>query len=107
MFSENSVKEQNKLLSGISLFMCAMLIIGMLFSSFYIASEYNHHCQGDGCPVCQIVAICESFLNNATTGLSICAVAVFAVLFAASLYLLTSNHLVIPTLVSQKVRLNN
>lgn len=107
MFSKDISKEQNKLLSGISLFLCAMLLFGMLFSSFFIASEYNHHCQGDECPICQTVAICESFLDNTTAGLSISAMAVLAVLFAVYQYLLNNNHLVIPTLVSQKVRLNN
>ncbi len=107
MFSDVSKKEQNTFLSSISLFLVAMLLIGMLFSAFFIAAEHDHHCQGEDCPICQIVAICESIVNNLSTGLFIYAVALLTFLFISPVLLSSSCNLKTPTLISQKVRLNN
>ena len=107
MISRDSSRELNKLFSGISLFICAVLVIGMLFSSFFVATEHNHHCQGEDCPICQMVAMCESFLDQVGAGMLIYAVAILAALFITSIGLLPACNLTAPTLVSQKVRLNN
>ncbi len=103
----DSKKEQNNLISGISLFLCAVLIIGMLFSSFFIAVEHGHRCHGEDCPICQMVAVCENILDNVSTGLFIYAAVLFTVLFISNTNLLSTCNLKTPTLVSQKVRLND
>ena len=107
MLFNNSNEKSNKRLSGISLFLCVMLITGMLFSCFFIAAESGHHCQSEDCPICQMVVVCENFLNHVGVGLSICAAAVFAVLFLSKTDLIFTCDLKTPTLVSQKVRLND
>ena len=107
MSIRDSRKEQNSLISGISLFLCAVLVIGMLFSSFFIAAEHGHHCHGEDCPICQMVAVCENILENVGAGLFIYYAAVLTALFICATALLTACDLKAPTLVSQKVRLNN
>jgi hypothetical protein len=103
----NSKTEQNNLFSGISLFICVVLIIGMLFSSFFIAAEQGHHCHGEDCPICQMVTVCERVLNNVSSGLFISVAFLFAVLFISPTALLSTYNLKAMTLVSQKVRLND
>ena len=107
MLSGDYQSKQNKLLSDISLFVCVVLIIGVLFSSFFIAEEHNHHCHGENCPICQMVAICESFLDNVGAGTFIYAAVVFTTLFVYTTGLLSKYVFKAPTLVSQKVRLND
>ncbi len=103
----DSKKEQNNLISGISLFLSAVLIIGMLFSSYFIAAEHGHQCHGEDCPICQMVAVCENILDNVSAGLFIYTAVLFTVLFISTTNLLSTCNLKTPTLVSQKVRLNN
>ena len=107
MSLNNSRREQNSQFSGISLFLCVVLIIGMLFSSFFIAAEHGHNCHGEGCPICQTVAVCERILNNVGAGLFIYVAVLFTVLFISSTTLLSTCNLKTTTLVSQKVRLND
>ncbi len=107
MSQRDSGKELNQLFSGISLFLCAVLVIGMLFSSFFISAEQGHHCHGQDCPICEMVAVCESILDNVGAGMFIYAVAILTALFITATALLPTRNLRVPTLVSQKVRLND
>ncbi len=107
MFPVVSAKEQHNFLSAISLFLGAMLIFCMLFSSFFIAVEHDHHCLDENCPICEMVAICESIIDNVGSGLFIYAVTLFTALCICSICLFTVCNLKAPTLVSQKIRLNN
>ena len=107
MLSVDYKSKQNKLLSGISLFVCVVLIVGMLFSSFFVAAKHNHQCHGENCPICQMVAICESFLDNVGAGAFIYAAVLFTILFVYTAGILSNYAFKAPTLVSQKVRLNN
>ena len=107
MLSGEHKSKQNKLLSGTSLFICAVLVIGMLFSSFFVAAEHGHSCHVEDCPICQMVAICESFLDNVGAGTFIYAAVVCAILFVYTTGLLSKYIFKAPTLVSQKIRLND
>ena len=54
-----------------------------------------------------MVAVCESILDNVGAGLFIYAVAILTALFITATALLPTRNLRVPTLVSQKVRLND
>lgn len=83
------------------------LILGVLFSAFYIANEYEHDCTGEDCPICQYIAECEAFVNQISTGIVFIFAAILLISFAVKAFENLSEAVSYDTLVSQKVRLNN
>ena len=56
-----ATSSHKKIVAGIAAF--AVLFI-MLFSSFYICAEADHHCSGEDCPVCACIQICENVIRQ-------------------------------------------
>ena len=84
-----------------------MLLVVVLFSTFYIAHEAAHECTGDDCPICVCIAQCENILRQVGGGMvSRIAIALPAIFLfpLVCLYLFFTTQ---ETLVSRKVRLNN
>ena len=84
-----------------------VLLLAMVYSTFFIAVEINHECSGEDCPVCCQLAACEntvrSFSADAMT-------TVFAAAALFSFFFTFSDHEVCPfrnTLVSLKVKLSD
>ncbi len=83
-----------------------MLVI-VLFSSFYIASEANHDCRGEDCPICFCIQQCENTLRGVGSGITAQAAVIMpflSILFAAAFIAAAASS---DTLVSRKVRLND
>ena len=84
-----------------------MMLVIMLFSAFYIASEAGHHCTGEDCPVCTCIQICKNTLHQ------VCPInpaPSYIILFTGILMLLTVLFEVIrphESLISQKIRINS
>ena len=84
----------------------AMLVV-VLFSAVFVASETHHDCQGDGCPVCEILQQCENNLNQLGSGIIPLAVAVMAAFYLFAGVSDTGVFRIFSTPVSNMVRLNN
>ena len=56
-----ATSSHKKIVAGIAAF--AVLFI-VLFSSFYICAEADHHCSGEDCPVCACIQICENVIRQ-------------------------------------------
>ena len=85
-----------------------MMLVIVLLSSSYISLEAGHNCNGEQCPICACVRICENILKQAGNGIT-AAVVIFAflrILLCVSAFVLFST-LVKNTLISEKVRMNN
>ena len=103
MFQVPGDKNIRKLYSVIVL---SVLLLFVVFSVFFIATETTHDCCGSDCPVCACIQFCESMLrqiygDSISHGVIICAV-LFCVLFSLYLY-----NIIPETLVSQSVRMDN
>ena len=48
----------------LAVILAAVIVFTLAFSSFYIIGEYNHHCIGNDCPVCEQIRICEKTLGS-------------------------------------------
>ena len=84
-----------------------MMLVLVLFSSFYIAAEADHDCCGEDCPICACIHQCENTLRGIGDGAAVRSAAVapvILILFAAAFVIATASQ---DTLVSRKVRLNN
>ena len=87
--------------------MLVMVLVFMLFSTFYIVAEADHDCAGEDCPVCACLQQCENTLSQIGFG---AATAVFSWMPLVSILLLLCFSACNPsqgTLVSLKIRLNN
>lgn len=88
-------------------FICIWLLLGVTFSAFFLAKEYDHHCHMDDCPICQTMAVCESFVNELGSVILTAAVAFACLVLTILLIKQSFEILCAPTPVSCKVRLNN
>ena len=84
-----------------------MMLLVVLFSTFFIASHADHDCTGKDCPICAFIQQCENNIRVTGSGIT----AVFAVIMPAFIALLLISFGVSSfqpnTPVSAKVRLNN
>ncbi len=104
---KTSVCEIKRNTAGI---MAAMMLIVMLFSTFFIALHADHdhddHCPHEDCPVCVCMQMCENTVRLAGTGIVAVTVSLLLHTFLLSMSL-PEISLLWSTPVSQKVRLNN
>ena len=103
MCNSNTAKAK-RIAAGI---MGIMLLVIVLFSSFYLAAEADHDCTGEDCPICACIQKCENTLRGIGDGTAIQSAAVIPVLFILLFSVLFVAEFSRETLVSRKVRLNN
>ncbi len=87
--------------------MAFMLVLVMLFSSFFIAVHADHDCTGEDCPICACIQQCQNTIRTIGSGVMAVASVVLPlsiVLFFISSGVLSFQH---DTPVSTKVRLND
>lgn len=85
----------------------AAILLVSVFSSLYIAREAEHSCTGADCSICLYLQQCESQLNQLGAGKAAEGAVVPVLLLAVALVALAFSAGSSPTLVSQKVRLDN
>ena len=100
-FWKNNAK---RITAGILGFLVLLILI---FSSFYIAVESDHVCCGEHCPVCITLHQCESILKIFHTAKVKAVQCVVPLLILAIVIAFISLYSYSETPVSQKVRLNN
>ena len=84
----------------------AMLVV-VLFSAVFVASESQHDCDGDECPICAVLQQCENNLNQLGSGIVPLAVAVMVVFYLMAGVSDSGVFRIFSTPVSNMVRLNN
>ena len=84
----------------------AMLFV-VLFSAVFVTVEAFHDCDGDSCPICNLIQQCENNLNQLGDGSTPIYLAFLAVLLVAAVLSLEENVLVYSTPVSSMVRMND
>lgn len=95
---------KQKLLSITVIFMLCLVV---MFSSYYIASENNHDCSGENCPICFQINMCESTVKSIGTGVAAAAFTAVAVFVLILSSLKNSDSFLFETPVSLKVKLTN
>ncbi len=87
--------------------MAAMMLAVVLLSVSFIASEADHDCCGDDCPICAGIQLCENTLEQIGSGAAGQAAAITPAIFLCISILLSVCICRQETPVSRKVRLNN
>ena len=84
-----------------------MLLVVMLFSSFYIAVEAHHDCVGEKCEVCLAIRQCEKLLHEISDGLIVLLAIILPLTVLSDHIIFKAPVLSKSTPVSVKVRLND
>ena len=84
-----------------------MMLILVLFSAFYIATEADHDCCGEDCPICAYIHQCENTLRGIGDGTAVRPVIIAPVILFRLAAAFTITAVSRDTLISRKVRLNN
>ena len=87
--------------------MAFILLVIMLFSTFYIVAETDHVCTGEDCPICACIAQCENILHQLSDGTTGQLAVIFPIIFMLVAAFLLASDFAQETPVSRKVRLNN
>ena len=84
-----------------------LVLLILLFSSFYIAVESDHLCCGENCSVCITLHQCESILKIFHTAKEKVETSSVPLLLLSIVITFVSHFFFSETPVSQKVRMNN
>lgn len=84
-----------------------MLCSVLMFSAFFIASENNHDCSGENCPICFQINMCESTVKSVGTGIAAAAFMAAVVFVLILNNLNSSDPFLFETPVSLKVKLTD
>ena len=87
--------------------MAVMMLIVVLFSSFYIASHADHECTGEDCPICACIQQCENNIRGIGSGVATISAVIIPVFIAFQFISYGVSLFRLSTPVSAKVRLNN
>ena len=87
--------------------MAVMMLIVVLFSSFYIAAHADHECTGEDCPICACIQQCENNIRGIGSGVATISAVIIPVFITLLIICYGVLSLRWDTPVSTKVRLNN
>ncbi len=91
----------------VAVFACALMFSVSLFSAFYVASEADHDCCGEGCPICAHIDQCATMLKSVGEGgVVLGAALLFAVIYLTAIQA-AESILCSFSLVTLKVRMNH
>ena len=86
--------------------LCAVFAVTVLLSGAYVTILAHHHCTGDHCPVCAVIAVVRQLLNSLSQTALCVSLLWRGVHLAGSLFRPRAREAAGDTLVSLKVRLS-
>ncbi len=107
-FFNSDIAKTNKTRRIAAGMMAMMILITMLFSTFYVAAGLGHHCDDeDNCPVCATLNMCTNTLHNIGSGMITLTTVILPAISYILIAVLGISGIAQSTLVSQKIRLND
>ncbi|MCR5652928.1 MAG: hypothetical protein K6F88_03915 [Ruminococcus sp.] len=91
----------------IALALAAVILFVMAFSLFVVAAEAGHHCHGEDCPICELIAVCENNIRLMSSVLVFVLLIIALTLTRAFIDEINKSAYQPLTLVSLKVKLTN
>ncbi len=106
MLSAANNRYENIRKAAIALIGAAMLVV-VLFSAIFITVETFHDCDGEDCPICEILHQCENNLNQLGDGVAPVLIAATLMIIFINSDILSGDFFPHETLVTARVRLND
>ena len=100
-------KEEKNSIRVVSGALCAFLLLLTFIACFYIASEADHDCDGENCPICACIENCVAVLQRVGTAVPVFTSYVLCAFVAVILSNQDNSYIFRLTPVSRKVRLND
>ncbi len=101
------MNKEHKAAKHIAVLLSVLMISVMLLSALYVISETNHDCCGDCCPICAQIDQCNAVLRSAGEGTAALTMAILLAVIVSELFIMADRNVFLPTLITQKIRLNN
>ncbi len=92
--------------AGIAIIGIAMLVV-VLFSAIFVTVETFHNCDGEDCPICEMIHQCENNLNQLGDGTVPMLIALVLMIIFINSDVLSGDFFPHYTLVTARVRLND
>lgn len=90
----------------IAIFFIILLVLIMFFATIFVVEEIDHDCDGENCPICYQISVCENIIKVLGNGLIVAITAIY-LLTNHKLYFCFKNVFVKKlTLVILKVKLS-
>ncbi|MBQ9278161.1 MAG: hypothetical protein IJ224_05955 [Lachnospiraceae bacterium] len=102
--SDNNLIGLNKILPSM---LIILFIVSIFLSLTYISKEAGHHCEGENCPICETLLICENHINQLGGFITILLTAYIFITVINSNKTAIEKLFVYKTLITQGVRMNN
>ena len=90
----------------LAVLMAALLTVIVFFAAFLIVENLDHDCEGEHCPVCECIQVCEAVLQQMGTGLLPVFCAVLAIVAAFVTVSGFTSVCLQQNLITLKIRLN-
>lgn len=84
-----------------------IFIVSIFLSLTYMSKETGHHCEGESCPICETLFICENHINQLCGFITILLIAYIFITVINSNKTAIEKIFVCETLITQGVRMNN
>lgn len=95
-------KKNNLIISIVAV----LVVFVMLFCIAFIVIEANHDCEGEDCPICYEISVCEHVIKSTWQAGVLAIIVLIFILFIDSIVVCTQNTNNI-SLVTLKVKLSN
>ncbi len=106
MYYAENEKIKNMKTMSVACLGIAMLVV-VLFSAIFVTVETFHECDGEDCPICEMIHQCENNLRQLGAGSAPYLCTAVLVIFYAVIGVLPDNLFLHITPVSVKVRMND
>lgn len=92
---------------NLAVFCCLLFVFMTVFSLFYVASEENHECMGEDCPICICIHQAEQLLHGTGGTVQNAVLVILFVISFAAVAVMPRLNVEDNTPVGQKVRMNH
>ncbi|MBO4678399.1 MAG: hypothetical protein J5626_01875 [Lachnospiraceae bacterium] len=107
MLFYKDTKLNKRVAQGLRKALGVVLVLSLLCALFFVASEACHECGGEDCPVCVYLEECVNTIKGFCDSLPVLSAVLAAFTAVILCSLAVSEELVLSTLITAKVRMNN
>lgn len=97
-------RKLNKVLAVVVMFATVFVL---LFSAMFLVEHAHHHCEGDECPICMVMAQCSKNIKTLSSAIIFVSVGLLTIAPLRNIRTSLVTDFFNNSLVFQKVRMNN
>ncbi len=87
--------------------LCIAVLFAVAFSAIYIVAESGHDCTGEHCAICHQIELCKNLLRSLTIAAGAAGACVVGKTLCRYCRARHNDRIVVPTLISLRVKLSD